>query len=201
MGRDSISSDDSDDSGDSGETQLLEHDDPPATPPEVYGGGTDVPPGDGADVWGWNVDRLSVPPAAGGGSGNSGNGTHVDTASLLRFADHIDSLITYVRSAHAGLEKVQVKPGTFYHANALRDKINGVNGDSGLKARYLMVTTDLVEGLGSMRDGVRTLARKYESADEASRMSADDLEHAMRNADDDFDQFMEDVGDSGSKEK
>ncbi|MGQ4514540.1 hypothetical protein [Streptomyces sp. DW26H14] len=138
-----------------------------------------------------------TPPAVPKKDG-SGKGTSVDTPSMKVFADNLDLLLKPLTTASDALKPVSVAPGAFYHANSIRTKVTGTNGDDGLKAQYLKVLTDLSNGLTDLRDGVRTLAKKYKTIDDANGMKSKDLTDAMDGVSDDFNLMMSDNGGTGA---
>ncbi|MDT0464427.1 MULTISPECIES: hypothetical protein [Streptomyces] len=169
------------------------HQQSPTPTPQHYDGGTTIAAGHGT------VPPASTfnPPNVPGGSGNPGSGTSVDTPSMLLFADNIDKLIQPTRDAASVLQKVQVEPGAFYHANQIRTKVNGPNADAGLKEQYIKVFQDLAQGLGDLRDGVKALAQQYTTLEDAGRMKATDLQNAMQTTTSDFTSLVTDAGGSG----
>ncbi|MDI5963750.1 hypothetical protein POF50_026575 [Streptomyces sp. SL13] len=171
---------------------------PPAnTPPphqaQQYGGGTTVPPGHGT----FTSSDPFTPPAVPGGSGASGRGTSVDTPTMNLFADNIDKLIAPTQQASQKLGGTSVAPGAFYHADAMRTKVNGPNADDGLKESYVKVLADLGQGLGDLRDGIRSLAQKYSTVEDASTMTSTDLQNALQATSGDFTTLMTDSGGQG----
>ncbi|WP_146214582.1 hypothetical protein [Streptomyces sp. ICBB 8177] len=166
------------------------HKQPPPYQPKAYDGGTTVPAGHGTLPQATPFNAPNVP----GGSGAPGSGTSVDTPSMLLFADNVDKLIQPAKDAATKLQGVQAEPGAFYHANQIRTKVNGLNADSGLKEQYIKVFQDLAQGLGDLRDGVKQLAQKYTTLEEAGTMKATDLQNAMQSTDSDFTTMMTDAG-------
>ncbi|WP_329172974.1 MULTISPECIES: hypothetical protein [unclassified Streptomyces] len=167
---------------------------PPAPPApkhtaEQYGGGTTLPPGQGT----YTNDTAFTPPAVPGGA-DGGKGTTVDTPSMELFADNIDKLIAPTQQAARKLDPVNTAPGAFYHADQIRTKVNGLNADAGLKAQYGKVLADLVQGLGDLRDGVRELASRYSTVEDANKMTSQDLQTAMQSANGDFSVLLTDSG-------
>jgi hypothetical protein len=116
---------------------------------------------------------------------------------MLLFADNIDHLVEPVKAAATRLQKAQVEPGAFYHANQIRTKVDGPNADAGLKGQYVKVLQDLSQGLGDLRDGIRGLATKYTSLEDASKMTATELQRAVESSGGDFTSLMTDAGGSG----
>jgi hypothetical protein len=141
-----------------------------------------------------NANPFTAPPVPGGKGG--GQGTSVDTPSMTVFANNINALIDPVLKARAALEPIAVAPGTFYHADQIRTKINGDNGDAGLKAQYSAALEDLHKGLADLHDGVQTLAQKYKTIDDANGMKAQDLSNAMDKPTSDFGAMLQDTGGS-----
>ncbi|MFQ3562234.1 hypothetical protein QZN11_36295 [Streptomyces gramineus] len=162
---------------------------PPASPPTTtpsgpWTGGTDVPHVRG----GIHNSHPFTPPPVPGGEG--GKGTSVDTPSMDRFAENIDRMIQPVKDAQARLAAVAVAPGAFYHANAMRVKINGPNADSGLKKSYTDALTALVKGLTDTRDGARKLSHDYGAGEDANKVTAKNLADAFAHAPGDFNSMM-----------
>lgn len=144
-----------------------------------------------------NAHPFDAPPVP--GAKGAGKGTSVDTPSMTVFANNIDTLIAPVLRAKEVLQPVSVAPGTFYHANQIRTKTTGANSDDGeLKAGYITALDDLHKGLVDLRDGVRTLAQKYKTIDDANQMKAKDLSDAMEKATNDFNAMMSDNGGTGA---
>lgn len=168
----------------------------PTPPPHVaqsYGGGTSLPAGQGT----YDNPNPVTPPRVPSSPGSGGPGTSVDTPSMDTFADNIDLLIAPTNTASTTLGDVDVEPGAFYHANKMRTSVNGPNADDGLKEQYIKVLSDLGQGLGDLRDGVRQLSQKYKTIEDANTMTATDLQTAMDLSQGDFSTMMTDAGGTG----
>ena len=133
----------------------------------------------------------------------SGNGpaapTSVDTPSLDVFATYMSELIPTLNALIPDLNLVNVQPGAFYHADQIRNVINGLNGDAGLKSRFGQVITDLVQGLTDIQTAVTEMSTKYKSAEDLNKMSSDDLTKEFQTVQSDFSALMNDAAASGSK--
>ncbi|MEU3341157.1 hypothetical protein [Streptomyces sp. NPDC006668] len=154
--------------------------DPPAPAPyqpKEWDGPTNVPDGHGSYT---NHDPVRKPNVPGGSGG--GKKTQVNTASMEQFASNIETLIPYVQRASSALGRVSPAPGAFYHANVMREKVSGNGGDGCLRDAYLKVLTDLANGLTELCHGVRLMNKKYQSIEEANKMSAKDLQDYMYDA-------------------
>ncbi|BBB02279.1 hypothetical protein RVR_10139 [Actinacidiphila reveromycinica] len=162
---------------------------PPPHKAQQYDGGTTLPTGQGTYS---NDTPFDAPPVPGGSGG--GKGTTVDTPSMTVFADNIDKLIAPTQAAAKKLDPISVAPGAFYHADQIRTKVNGLNADDGLKAQYGKVLSDLVQGLGDLRDGVRQLASNYSTLEDANKMTSQDLDTAMQSTNGDFSVLLTDAG-------
>jgi hypothetical protein len=117
------------------------------------------------------------------------------------FADNMDSLIDAVQKAVQQLQYTGGQPlpaGGFYHAEQIRTNVTGVNGDAGIKAEYATVLDDLVTGLTDISNGVRGLAKNYQSVEDANGMTSSDLADALASARDDFASLASVQGDSAS---
>ncbi|MGW2525012.1 hypothetical protein ACWC09_50330 [Streptomyces sp. NPDC001617] len=128
-----------------------------------------------------------TPPAVPGSGSGSGGETSVHTASMDLFASNMDKLGQPVQDAYQKLLSLkQVNPGAFYDAYALREVTCGANGDSGIQNTYLKMLHDLGDGLADISSGMRKLSAKYTTVEEESKMTADDLDNAMKSAQGDF---------------
>ncbi|MCF3961229.1 hypothetical protein [Streptomyces fuscigenes] len=165
----------------------------PEHKPEQWDGNTDVGHGHGS----FTDDEPFVPPDV-PGKGGHGKGTSVDTPSMLLFAKNIDLLLDPVKKASDALEPVTIASGAFYHANQIRSKVSGANGDDGIKAQYIKVLNDLTNGLTDLREGIKTLAAKYKTIDDANGMKSKELLDAMGDVTDDFNALMSDNGGTGA---
>src|SRR5262249_12078810 len=104
-----------------------------------------------------------------------------------------------VNQAKKDLQTLEsLAPGAFYHANKIREEINGGNGDAGLKALYEKVLNDLANALTDLANGAKSLSKKYKTLDDAATMVAKDLSDAMDPANADFSTMMSDAGGSGA---
>jgi hypothetical protein len=124
--------------------------------------------------------------------------TSVDTPSLNLFATNMNALIAPLKSAYTALEGVDVQPGAFYHADQIRNQINGQNGDAGLKSQFQKVLTDLVQGLSDVNDAVATMTKKYKSTEDLNGASVTDLQSDFQTVSSDFSTMMSDAQSGGS---
>jgi hypothetical protein len=124
-----------------------------------------------------NANPFDPPPVPKGAGGSGG--TSVDTASMDLFVSNIEKLIAPVQKAAEVLAPVSVAPGTFYHANQIRGKVSGANGDSGLKSSYVKALDECIRGLIDLHNGVRQLSQQYKTIEDANGMKAKDLQDAM----------------------
>jgi len=138
-----------------------------------------------------------TPPPVPGGAGN-GKHTSVDTPSLDLFAQNIGQLIQPVSDALSGLHGVNVQPGAFYHADVIRSKIGGANGDAGLKNNYTLVLNDLKNGLSDLQTAVTQMSAKYKSTEDLNGMKVSDLQNDFDSASSYFNSMTSDNGGSGS---
>lgn len=167
---------------------------PPPHKAQSWDGDTQLSAGHGSFT---NANSFDAPPVPKDGGG-SGKGTSVSTPSLDVFADNIEKLISPVQKAAAALNPIAVAPGAFYHADTMRTKVSGQNGDDGLKEQYVKVLNDLVNGLTDLHDGVRQLSQKYKTTEDLNGMTAKDFQDAMDSSVTDFNQMMSDGGGSGT---
>ena len=166
---------------------------PPPPTPTKYDAGTTIDPGHGSVT-----DRDPFkPPAIPGGHGK-GKKTSVDTPSMDLFAANILQLVDPVRKASDALGSLPpLAPGAFYHANKIRQSINGANADGGLREQYQKVLYDLTNALTDLGGGVKRMAEKYKTLSDAADMTAKDLLKAMDGVAQDFDLMMKDGGGAG----
>jgi hypothetical protein len=150
---------------------------PPKPKPQGFDGNYDHATDTGAQP-----GSTPPPPDVPGPHGTTGSGVHVNTPSLTVFANNVDILNDAVNKAYERLSPIRpVAAGAFKQAGDIRTKVN--NDDGGLKAGYLKVLDDLNNGLLELRDGIRTLATKYQSVEDANSITADKLNKAIENAD------------------
>jgi len=114
------------------------------------------------------------PPVPGGGTG-SGAPTSVHTPSMDLFATNIGAIIPIVNHAITRLGPVHAEPGAFFHADQMRNKIQGSDGTGGAKASYAKVLNDLVNALTALESETRAMSKKYKNIDELNTLSANDL--------------------------
>jgi hypothetical protein len=160
---------------------------------QTYGGGTNLPSGQGTYE---NNNPITVPPVP-SGTGTNSHGTSVDTTPMDLFAENIGRLISPTSSASTVLQAVSVQPGAFYHANQMRITVNGPNADDGLKEKYIQTLSDLGQGLADLQLGIQQLSAKYKTIEDANTMTATDFQTAMASSQGDFTQMMTDAGGSG----
>jgi hypothetical protein len=169
------------------------------SPPAGAGGSSSAP----AQTPWTSADAPSAPqqgdPSGGAPTAPAIPGkTSVDTPSLDLFAANLNELITPLKQAYSDLEDVDVQPGAFYHADQIRNQINGVDGTSGLKSQYQQVLTDLVTGLTDTVAAVQKMSRKYSSVEDLNKASAADVQSDLTTASGDFSQMMSDAASGGA---
>ncbi|MEV7320193.1 hypothetical protein [Streptomyces sp. NPDC093970] len=151
------------------------------TPPPLHTGQNEPPP--------------KVPDYSHSGKGSQS----VHTPALDAFAGNMESLLTMVDTAHQKLTGMtRVKAGSFYDAYHIRASSTGANNDGGLTKTYLDILTTLGKGLKDVSDGMRTLSKKYESAEDFSKLTTEKFLDAMGNADYDFGQITGSGSGSGT---
>jgi hypothetical protein len=117
----------------------------------------------------------------------SGDDTQsVDLPALDHLAEVVGALETPLRNALDSLGNVDVRPGGFYHANQIRAKVTGQDGDAGLVQSYITTLTNLIEGVMDIRDGLRKLREEYAKAERDAVISAADVQQVMQQAEGDF---------------
>lgn len=133
-----------------------------------------------------------VAPLVPGGKDASGH-TVVDTPSLELFASNIALLIPVVKGVMTDLGDVNVQPGAFYHADQIRLKLGGANGDAGLKAQFIAVLKDLANGLTDVHDAIHSLSKTYARTEDANGMKVTDLQNDFTQAQADFTALITDA--------
>jgi hypothetical protein len=124
--------------------------------------------------------------------------TAVDTPSLDNFATYVGELIPTVKALIPTLKLINVQPGAFYHADEIRNSINGLNGDAGLKGKFLQVVGDLAQALTDLQGAVNDMSTKYKNAEDLNNSSVSDLQNKFQSVQSDFNSLITDAGGSGS---
>jgi hypothetical protein len=118
----------------------------------------------------------------------------VDTASLLAFGQWVaNELHEPLSTVQTQLGTVQVEPGSFYWADYIRSYINGTSNSSGLKAQFVTILEQLLDGLDGITSGVNTLTQKYTTTEELNKASATDLANDFSSAS----TYFQQLGSSG----
>jgi hypothetical protein len=159
----------------------------------------DVPPPPPPVEWTPGDDTNPGPTQQNPSGSGPGMPTSVDTPSLDAFATYMGELIPTLNALLPGLNLVNVQPGAFYHADQIRELINGLNGDSGLKSRFTQVISDLVQGLTDIQTAVNEMSTKYQGTEDLNNMSVTDLQNDFQQVEGDFSSLMSDAGSTGSK--
>jgi hypothetical protein len=156
------------------------------------------PPNTDNPVTQWSTANEKTPPTQHGPDTPPGSNpnqvTAVDTATLLAYANYLETLIPNVESAKNDLTNVNVQPGAFYDADNMRTKINGTGGLSG---QFQLMLGDLINGLTSIKLGLLDLATKYSDTESLNQMSVNDLQNEFDTAGNYFSNLMSDGGGSG----
>jgi hypothetical protein len=167
------------------------------------GGTTTSPPPSGPTTWSpdmaqkWDqvkgfIGDYTGPPVPHGH-------TKVDTASLDLFRRNIEALIQPVKDVLTELrESPSVQPGAFYHADLIRSKINGPNGDAGLRAQFILVLNDLLNALLDLAAAVKKLSDNYKSTEKLNGAKADDVSKIFNKVTTDFNALISDAGGTAS---
>lgn len=121
------------------------------------------------------------------GGNNASRDVVVSTEAINHLAGQIELVAGdgkgMLIDARNELAKFQMRPGGFARAELLRQKIEGANGtDEGLRGdtRALMLT---VHGaLFSVAQGLRKMAREYDTAEEFNNLTSEQLKDVMDGA-------------------
>jgi hypothetical protein len=149
--------------------------------------------------WNQGDNKNQGPQKSNPTGGGPAAPTSVDTPTLDAFANYMSELIPSLNRLVPDLNLVDVQPGAFYHADQIRTVINGLNGDTGLKARFQQVIADLVQGLTDIQTAVTEMSNKYKSTEDVNNMSVNDLQTEFQAVQSDFSTLMSDAAGSPSK--
>ncbi|MEV6028555.1 hypothetical protein [Streptomyces sp. NPDC052036] len=161
--------------------------------PQPYNGGTYT---DGSTG---HIDKSSLPPVpAVPVSQKQGNGkTSVDTSSLKKFADNLDTLADMLGDARTRIQGIKdLAAGSFKEAEDLKravtgDRPAGGTGDStsdsggsggGLRGNYYQALHDLRVVLKQTAENIRNLATKYSTIEDINAKAGSDLTNLINQA-------------------
>lgn len=139
--------------------------------PQAYGdphtgAPTDVPPVADPGV----ADGPKAPSL-----GGAGKDTAVDTDAIRTVADNVTRLAEAARTSYQQLA-VDVHPGAFGQAGAMRTKVNGQAAD------FKEVLSKLGEGLTDLSAAMKKIATKYDETEDDNSVKATDATKAMQEA-------------------
>ncbi|WP_354637685.1 hypothetical protein [Kitasatospora camelliae] len=161
----------------------------PGAHPDEYPNTTQLPPER-------KLEGTAPTPPPVPGAKPAGGQTAVSTPSLDVFARNVESLLAPVKEAMDKLRQTRVAPGAFYHADEIRGRTVGPNGDGGLKDQMVKALGDVYSGLTAVSRGVAELSRTYTGAEEANRIKGTDLQKSLDGARGDFAAMLKDSGGS-----
>ena len=119
--------------------------------------------------------------------------TSVDTISIDSFIAYIESLVTPLEQGRDSLADVNVQPGAFTTADAMRTKING---SGGLAGQFETILTDLVNGVVSISQAMTELRTTYTDTEALNHLSASALSTQFQEAEQYFSNLISDAGGS-----
>jgi hypothetical protein len=138
-------------------------------------------------------------------------GTSVNTDALTTVAGNIGQLSTAVQTALGTLNDMSpVAPGGLVESYTLKNKVGSPSGQSGggsgsggqsgssgqsgngLTPSYQQVLGELVQGLAEIQNALSTMASTYSTFDDLNKLTVQDLEGDLGNAEADFGAMMSD---------
>lgn len=146
-----------------------------------------------------HIDHLPLPdtpsiPALSPGDANKP--TSVDTLSLKKYADNLDTLADALKLAMTRVTNIRpIKCGTFDEATTLAEK---VTGSSGLQTSYGESLHLLRQALMDSASQIRTLAGKYSTIDEINRQAGEELQHLIQGAQGDIQSLEQNLQSQGA---
>ncbi|WP_133116369.1 hypothetical protein [Amycolatopsis antarctica] len=132
--------------------------------------------------------RVPNPPVWSGSADGGDGQTVVSVEAIRHVANSMTSLEEPLRRAIDDLRGVDIRPGGFYHATAMRTAINGANSDGGLKSELTLTLTSILQGVVDIRDAMETMAARYTSTDQQNTLAATDVQRLMAEAAGEFTQ-------------
>jgi len=138
--------------------------------------------GDPWDIYKGSVPPFQTPPAVPGGHETPGKGVHVISVDAIRtYATNIEALLPTITATIAELDDLSASgfgAGNFGAANNFKAKVfGGANSQSGstLLASTRTVFTEAETIIKSVAQRCREIAQKYKTADELTKLDADEF--------------------------
>ena len=161
--------------------------------PQQYTGGTYTDSSTG------HIDQSALPtvPTIPAIPAQSANGnTSVDTSSLKKFADNLDTLAEALGGAKTRVDNLQaIAAGTFNEAKALAQAVTGQNG---LQPNYSKSLHLLRQALMDTASSIRSLATKYSTIEEINQKAGSDLSNLIQQAETDIQALESDLQTQGA---
>lgn len=161
--------------------------------PQQYTGGTYTDSSTG------HIDQSALPtvPTIPAIPAQSANGnTSVDTSSLKKFADNLDTLAEALGGAKTRVDNLQaIAAGTFNEAKALAQAVTGENG---LQPNYSKSLHLLRQALMDTASSIRSLATKYSTIEEINQKAGSDLSNLIQTAETDIQALESDLQTQGA---
>ncbi len=161
--------------------------------PQQYTGGTYTDSSTG------HIDQSALPtvPTIPAIPAQSANGnTSVDTSSLKKFADNLDTLAEALGGAKTRVDNLQaIAAGTFNEAKALAQTVTGENG---LQPNYSKSLHLLRQALMDTASSIRSLATKYSTIEEINQKAGSDLSNLIQQAETDIQALESDLQTQGA---
>ncbi|MFE0023578.1 hypothetical protein [Amycolatopsis sp. NPDC059021] len=114
-------------------------------------------------------DSVKAPPVPGGGETPGKGVTTVNTKAMKNLAQHLDELLPPLKSTQERIAGVKLRPGGFQTAVNLSKSVDNIKDATGATLR------SVVEVVAETSDALKRIALKYESAEEANKMTGDDF--------------------------
>lgn len=120
----------------------------------------------------------------------------MDTSSLKKFADNLDTLAEALGGAKTRVDNLQaIAAGTFNEAKALAQTVTGENG---LQPNYSKSLHLLRQALMDTASSIRSLATKYSTIEEINQKAGSDLSNLIQQAETDIQALESDLQTQGA---
>lgn len=121
-----------------------------------------------------------------GGKAEDGRQVVVSTEAIKRFIATLTELREMLEPAKGYVAEIDIKPGAFGAAYALRDRVMGEEGkDSpGIQSIVQSFLENTTLGMDHLEDDLAKVLKNYENAEELNKASAADVESLMLNSTD-----------------
>ncbi|MFI5735656.1 hypothetical protein ACIA49_36435 [Kribbella sp. NPDC051587] len=150
--------------------------------PPPWTGGEPLPEGN------WNgppgeyfTGRIKLPPVP-KHDGKSGVPVQVSTEALKLYAGNLRELIKPLKELLTDLGTVELRPGSFFDANALTVRVVGDTAKPGLVGTTVKFINDAISAVTVVADQLESLAGAYTTAEELNAATGKDVTDYIENA-------------------